>query len=131
MYDEAGKKLAACMAEYDLTHAGPWSVLYFMWDEAAGKAEIGISFPIAAGDEMVHDPEMMIVDIPKSKAAMDTLCGPYTGLGKVHEGLMRYAAEKGLGHAGMPVMAIEEYAIDPMGEHDPNNWVTNVYYLHK
>src|SRR5205809_1009224 len=71
MYDEAGKKLAACIEDCKLTRAGAWSVLYFLWDETGKKAEIGISFPIASGDEMVHDPELAIVDIPESKAAMD------------------------------------------------------------
>lgn len=129
MYEEAGKKLGGYMERHGLSFSGRWSVLYFVWDQAAQRAEIGISFPVA-GLDAVDDPELSIVDIPKSKAAADILFGPYDGLSKAHQGLMEYVKKEGYDPAGIPVMAIEEYAVDPMIDPDPRNWVTNIYYLH-
>ncbi len=121
MYDDAGKKLGAYMSQNTLAPSGPWSVLYFTWDEANNKADIGISFPVMDLSE-VTDPE--------TKAAMDTLLGSYENLGKVHESLMQYSQEKSYSSQHMPVMAVEEYAVDPMQEQDPAKLVTNIYYLH-
>ncbi len=129
MYDDAGKKLGAYIKQNELQISGPWSVLYFIWDEINKKADIGIAFPID-GVHNISDPELSIVDIPPSKAAMDTLHGPYEGLGEVHRSLMKYAKEKGYNAINIPVMAVEEYAIDPTREVNPANWVTNIYYLH-
>jgi effector-binding domain-containing protein len=128
MYDEAGSKLGVYMRANELRPSGPWSVLYFSWDEAAKKAEIGIAFPID-GLDSVDDPELSVVEIPESKAVMATLRGPYEGLGKTHQALGRYLSENEL-ETDLPIMAIEEYIVDPMGEPDPEGWITNIYYLH-
>jgi len=129
MYDDAGKTLAAYIEKNDLTRSGPWSVLYFSWDEAGGKAEIGIAFPLT-GQHTPNDPALEMVEIPKSKASMDTLRGPYEGLGRMHRTLMDYIKQKSYNVTGVEVMAIEEYTKDPTTEPNPQNWETNIYYLH-
>ena len=129
MYEEAGKKLGAYLKQNNLSPAGPWSVLYFSWDEENKKADIGISFPVVELGE-VKDLELISVDIPQIKASMDTLIGPYEKLGQVHQSLMKYVSEKGYDVEGFPAIAIEEYEIDPMSDPNPENWKTNVYYLH-
>lgn len=130
MYDDAGKKLSAYIERYGLNHKGGWSVLYFNWDEAKGKTDIGIAFPMIDLNS-VQDSELTIVDIPESEASIDTLRGPYEGLSAIHQSLMQYMIDKKYDTAGIPVMAIEEYIVDPMSDPNPENWVTNIYYLHK
>jgi effector-binding domain-containing protein len=131
MYDDAGKKLGTYMREHGMTPAGPWSVLYFLWDETNKKADIGIAFPVHPQEAgVVNDPELSVVTIPESKVAMDTLKGPYSGLGKIHEELMNYSKEKNYAKSGSLVMAIEEYVVDPMSAAKPEDYVTNIYYLH-
>lgn len=127
MYDEAGKKLGSYITEHNVQVTGPWTVLYFMWNEGGGQAEIGISFPVEGITKTDNDLE--ITEIPALKAAMATLDGSYDGLREVHEALGKHIAQQKYALA-TPVTAIEEYVIDPMGDPDPNNWKTNVYYLH-
>ncbi len=129
IYDSAGKKLGAYIHEHNLEIAGPWSVLYFKWDMPNNKAVLGIAFPISNLSE-VTDPEFSIVDVPEHKASMDTLHGAYSGLKDIHQGLMSYIAEKELNTENVPVMAIEEYLVDPMKDPNPESWITNTYYLH-
>lgn len=130
IYDEAGQKLGEYIQKHNLHREGGWSVLYFTWDEVNQKTNIGIAFPMA-DLETVDDPELSIVDIPESQAALDVLNGPYEGLGQVHAGLMKYVNEKQYDKTGVNVMAVEEYIVDPMSDSNPEKWVTNVYYLHK
>ncbi len=129
MYDEAGKKLHTYLQKNNLSISGPWSVLYFSWDEVNKKTDIGIAFPVD-GLTTVNDPELSIVDVPESKAAMDVLHGSYEGLGKIHHLLMNYAIKNGYDMSSVPVLAIEEYTVGPMSELSPENWETNIYYLH-
>lgn len=129
MYDAAGKKLGGYLKTHTIVPAGPWTVLYFKWDQAAGQAELGISFPVEGVDN-VDDPELELVDIPTCKAFTDSLHGPYSGLGDIHRSLMTYAKEKNYEKSGLPALAVEEYVIDGMSDPDPTRWVTNIYYLH-
>ena len=129
MYDEAGKKLSSYLQKSKLTPSGGWSVLYFSWDEKNEETDIGISFPVNEIKE-VNDPELSIVDIPNSKASMDTLLGPYEGLSEIHKNLMKYVTERGYSMSHTPVLSVEEYQVDPMNDPNPNNWKTNIYYLH-
>lgn len=129
MYDEAGKKLGAYLQQNNLKPTGPWSVIYFTWDQENRKTDLAIAFPID-GLESVNDSEFSVVEIPESPAVMDTLKGSYEGLGNVHHALNVYMADHKLEMGNTP-MAVEEYAVDPMTESNPENWVTNIYYLHK
>lgn len=129
MYDQAGKKLGSYMQAHGIVPSGPWSVIYFTWDQAAGKTDLGIAFPVS-GVEHLEDAELSLVEIPECKAVMDVLHGPYEGLAATHQGLMQYVQEKGYTGQSLPAMAVEEYAVDPMQEPNPANLVTNIYYLH-
>ncbi len=128
MYDDAGKKLGAYLQNHNLKPSGPWTVLYFTWDQAAGKTDLGIAFPIDGLSE-VDDPEFTITDIPETKATMDVHHGDYKNLGVTHRGLMEYTKEKQY-EKSSEVMAVEEYIVDPMREQNPENYITNIYYLH-
>lgn len=130
MYDEAGKKLYGYLQQNNLSPSGKWSVLYFTWDEANHKAEIGIAVPIK-DIKSVDDPELVLVDIPETKASMTVLHGPYTGLGEAHQGLMNYISEHKFDTTNLSVIAIEEYVVDPMSDPNPENLITNIYYLYK
>ena len=129
MYDQAGKKLGSYMQAHGIVPSGPWSVIYFTWDQAAGKTDLGIAFPVD-NLEGIEDPELSVVEIPECKAAMDVLHGSYEGLTTIHQGLMQYTQEKGYNGHGLSAMAVEEYVVDPMQEPNPDSWVTNIYYLH-
>ncbi len=129
LYDEAGKKLGGYLKTHNINPAGPWTVLYFKWDQAAGQAELGISFPVE-GIGNVGDPELELVDIAPCKAFTDSLHGPYSGLGDIHRSLMAYAKEKNYDKGGSSVLAVEEYVVDSMSDTHPTHWVTKVYYLH-
>jgi effector-binding domain-containing protein len=129
MYEAAGKKLGSYLQQRSVRPSGPWSVLYFLWDETAQRAEIGIAFPVE-GLDAVHDPELTLVDVPEGNAAMATLRGPYADLGKTHQALMQYVSEHKFNTRGNTVMAIEEYIVDTMSDPNPANWVTHIYYPH-
>ncbi len=129
MYDQAGKKLGGYMQEHGLVPSGPWSVIYFTWDQVAGTTDLGIAFPVSSL-ESVEDADLSLVEIPECKAAVDVLHGSYEGLATIHQGLMQYVQEKGYAGQGLPAMAVEEYVVDPMQESNPDNLVTNIYYLH-
>lgn len=129
MYDEAGKKLREYMGKNAIKPAGAWSVLYFTWDEANKRTDVGIGFPVESITS-TNDPELSIVDVPESTAAMAVLKGSYSGLGQTHQALMEYSAEFNPEMKNVPVMAIEEYIVDPMSGQPAQNYLTNIYYLH-
>ena len=129
MYDEAGKKLGAYMQNNGINPSGAWSVLYFMWDEPNNKTDIAIGFPVENVQE-VNDHEISLITVPESKAAMCVLKGPYSGLSAAHGAMMEYASKFTSEMRDVPVMAVEEYAVDPTTEPNEENLVTNIYYLH-
>jgi hypothetical protein len=129
MYISAAMKLGSYVGTHRLSCSGPMSVLYFLWDPPSQKAEIGIALSVEELSE-VSDPELSIVDVPLSKSSTDVLRGPYDGLGPIHESLTQYVSEKGYTEATGPVLALEEYVVDPKRDPNPANWVTNIHYLH-
>ncbi len=131
MYDEAGIKLGAYIEAKDLKIVGPWTVLYFTWDQENKTTDIAIAFPVAEIGE-VNDIELSIVEVPELKAAKETLSGSYEGLPAVHESLMAYSNEHGHNEKveNSPVIAAEEYVVNAMQDPNPENWKTEVYYFH-
>lgn len=130
MYDVAGKKLGAYMQEHNITPIGPWSVIYFTWNEEEKKTDLAIAFPVSGLTE-VNDPELSIVEIPQLNAAMDTLIGGYKNLGDFHMTLAQHVQQSGNFDNTLSVFALEEYEIGPMQNPDPTEWRTNVYHMHK
>lgn len=129
MYHDAGQKLRSYAKEHGIPLVASWSVLYFSWDGVGGKAEIAIGMPVT--DVLaITDPELSLINIPLTKAVMTALHGPYSGLADAHQELMRYVSLHALDTSMVPVMAIEEYLIDPMSESDAENFITNIYYLY-
>lgn len=130
MYDEAGKKLGAYMQEHGVSAVGPWSVLYFTWDMANMKTDMGIAFPVT-GLTSIEDSEFSLVEIPESQVATAVLEGSYEGLKEVHEALLTYTKEKRYTKGSGQVMAIEEYRISPMDDANSAHWRTDVSYFYE
>lgn len=74
MYEKAFKKLGGYLAQNKLSLSGRPAVLYFMWDEGNKKAEIGIAVPVT-GLKSIDDPELTLVNVPPTKAALAVLLG--------------------------------------------------------
>lgn len=129
MYDEAGKKLGEYMERNGIVPTGPWSVMYFTWDEAAKTTDMAIAFPVGEVSE-VYDPEFSLIEILESKAALLVLEGSYEGLSDAHQKLVGYTEEKGYSDQGLTAIAVEEYVVGPMNDPAPANWKTNIYYIH-
>ena len=131
MYEDAGKIIRNYANAHSITLSEGWCVLYFTWDEEGKYAEIGIGIPMKS-DNMATDPSLSIIDmfIPKTKASLAVLHGSYSGLGEIHQALMSYVKKQQFNTTAVPVIAVEEYVIDPMSESNPKNYITNVYYLH-
>lgn len=129
MYDQAGKKLWAYIGQHKLEYSGSWAVLYFTWDEQKKETDMAIAFPVK-GVGKISDGEFSSINIPSVPAAKGVLKGSYDGLGKAHEEMMAYAKEQSFQHeSGLP-MAIEEYVVDPWKDKNPENFITNLWYLH-
>ncbi len=138
MYDEAGKKLGAYIAQNNLQISGPWTVMYFNWDMENMQSELAIAFPISnfgngeggVDNTVITDPELSIVEVPESKASLGVMKGSYDALKDTHMALIEYAEAQGNSQGGLPVMALEEYLVGPMQDPNEENWTTNVYYMH-
>ena len=131
MYDEAGKKLGAYIAAKDLKITGPWTVVYFTWDQENKTTDMGIAFPIDGLTE-VNDIELSILEVPELKAAKETLEGSYEGIFTVHQSLMEYSNEHGHNEKveNAPIIAAEEYVVTGMQDPNPENWRTDIYHFH-
>lgn len=125
MYGAAFGRLYGFLEKHQIKPTGPAAVLYFKWDESNKSAEIGIAVPVL-GIESINDAELLVYDVPASKAILGVLRGDYSGLAEVHRALMDYMNEHKLNSLNL---AIEEYAIMPGT--DPKDNVTNVYYFYK
>lgn len=105
---------------------GPGTALYFRWDAAAGKAELGIGNPVTGVNE-VNAPGLSLVSVEEVPAAHVVVHGDYAQLHEVHRQLTEYVAQRGLTSS----LTVEEYTVMGMEKPDPKDWVTNVYYLLK
>ncbi len=130
IYDQAGQKLGAYIAQNNLQITGPWTVMYFNWDSENEKTDMAIAFPIDSLASVTDD-EFSVVTVDESKASKDTMTGSYEGLAEAHGALMKYTQENGLATKDVPVMALEEYVVGMKEDEDPANWKTDIYYFHK
>jgi effector-binding domain-containing protein len=131
MYDEAGAKLGAFMQEQGIAPTGPWTVMYFTWDQEAGRTDIGIAFPVSAtvNAAALEANELHIVSVPETNASMIELHGSYDGLGKAHSEMMTYRSEHRQ-TTDLSVIGVEEYNVGPMQDTNSENWITTIYYFH-
>lgn len=125
MWQSAFEKVHAYIHKNNIKITGPGAALYFKWDEAAGKCELGIGNAVEGVTE-VDDSELSLVPVAESNAAMATVYGDYDRLMDAHGAVMAYLQERNLA----PTLTIEEYAVMGMDKPDPKDWETNVYYLH-
>lgn len=130
IYEEAGKKLGAYMQQEGVLPIGVWSVLYFVWDEAANRTDIAIAFPVA-GIDVVTDPELSVVTIPEYQAVSGVLRGSYEGLKAAHNEMLGYMKQHDLAGRGLAPFAVEEYTVDPSTEQNQDKLITNIYYFYK
>lgn len=98
--------------------------LYFVWDEAAGKADMaaGVGF---AGDLAKIPDGASVIEIPAGKAVQMNYYGGYSGLGNAHGEIDAYLKSNNL-MQGEPV--IEEYVTDPGMSPDSTKWLTRIIY---
>ncbi|HEY1037035.1 MAG TPA: GyrI-like domain-containing protein [Candidatus Paceibacterota bacterium] len=129
MYDDAGKKLGAYVREHSVNVIGPWSVIYFTWDDATKTTDIAIAFPVSEL-ESVSDPDFSIVEVGRSKASVGTHMGSYERIGDAHMEMMNYIKENGYDVESVLGYSIEEYVAGPIENPDESTWRTDIYYLH-
>ncbi len=128
MWDAAFAAVLQYIREHNLIATGPGAALYFRWDDALGRTEIGIGLPVEGeGVEAIEDPALSLAIVPASKAAHVLLRGDYAGLKEVHEALGDYVRK----HALRNSVVVEEYAVNPSQKADPAEWETNVYYVYQ
>ena len=126
MWQTAFGKVHEYVQKNNVQVTGPGTALYFRWDEAAGKTELGIGNPVEGVSE-VHEPDLSLVSVAESKAVHTTVQGGYEQLHDVHGQIAAYLKE----HHLTPTLTIEEYTVMGMDKPDPQDWKTNVYYLHE
>lgn len=126
MWDTAFGAVSGYIQEHRVSVVGPGAALYFRWDEAQGRTEIGIGLPVEGITEL-DDPALSLAVVPESGAAHALLRGDYSGLKEVHEALGAYVQEHQLNNT----VVVEEYTVDPSRKTDPAEWETNVYYVYQ
>lgn len=118
---EAFGKLAAATQN---TMIGTATTIYYDWDDKNQMTDMAPAFPVSAA---ATSPDIVMVNIPVSKSCQLAYKGGYAGLGKAHEIMGQYIAQKGIQLS----YVIEQYQAGPANEPDSNNWVTNVVYIIK
>ncbi len=104
---------------------GPGVGLYFSWDQPKGYADFAIGMAVAGVTE-VSDPELSVVVVAESKASQMTVKGDYRQLMDAHMKMVVYTNERNIDSP----LTIEEYTITGMQKPNPEEWETNLYYLH-
>jgi effector-binding domain-containing protein len=126
LYDSAFNKLSEYGRAHNLPPHGPGAVLYFSWNVAENKAEIGIGYPVAE-ETALEDAELELLAIPQLPAVQGVLRGSYSGLAAAHGELNAYLAAHGLAQGSAPLFAIEEYTAMSVNEAE---LVTTISYFH-
>jgi effector-binding domain-containing protein len=103
---------------------GAASTIYYDWDDQNQMTDMAPAFPVSAAS---NSPEIIMVHIPATKSCQLAVKGSYAGLGRAHEIMGQYIAEKGIQLS----YVIEQYQLGPANEADSNKWLTNVVYLIK
>jgi effector-binding domain-containing protein len=118
---EAFGKLAAGLSDKVNSAA---TTIYYDWDEKNMITDMAPAFAIK-GTEPIKGFDM--VNVPASNSCQIAYKGGYGGLGKPHEIMGQYIAEKGK----MLSYVIEQYLVGPANDVDSNKWVTNIIYIVK
>ncbi|MDI9320476.1 MAG: SRPBCC family protein [Phycisphaerales bacterium] len=102
--------------------SGTASTFYYTWNDTTHTTDMAPAFPVNGADPVKG---ALMVTIPQSHVCMIAYKGGYSGLGKAHEILGQYAAQK----AKKINVVLEEYISGPANQTDSNKWVTNINYL--
>ena len=103
---------------------GAASTIYYDWDDKNQMTDMAPAFPVSAA---TTSPDVIMVNIPATKSCQIAYKGSYAGLGRAHEIMGQYIAEKGIQLS----YVLEQYQSGPANEADSNKWLTNVIYLIK
>lgn len=103
-----------------LSVAGPPFVRYLVFSDQVVEFEAGL--PVIKAGPGTDD--IVAVELPAGPAATTVHVGPYQGLRKAHEALLRWTEQKGKKPAGP---AWEVYLTNPVQEPDPAKWRTKVF----
>lgn len=117
--------LIAAASKANVALTGAPSGLYFVWDEAGGKADMAVAIPVATGATLAG---YTAIKIPAARSLQIDYYGPYAGTGPAHYAIDDYAKAKNLA-LGEP--ALEEYVTDPQQEPDTAKWLTRIVYFVK
>jgi effector-binding domain-containing protein len=126
MWQSAFGQVHAYAQKNQVKVVGPGTALYFRWDAAAGKADLGIGNPVAGVSE-VNEPGLSLVQVAQSPALHVLVRGDYAQLHEVHRQLTEYVEQRGLNST----LTVEEYTVMGMEKPNPQDWETNIYYLLK
>lgn len=118
---EAFAQLSVGLAEHINSAA---TTIYYDWDEKNMITDMAPAFAIKSTESVKG---FEIVNIPTSNSCQINYKGGYSGIGKSHEIMGQYIAEKGKKLS----YVIEQYLVGPANEIDSNKWVTNIIYLLK
>jgi effector-binding domain-containing protein len=103
---------------------GPYSHLYYDWNEQEEMADMAIAMPVKSAPEAMPE-AFSLITLPAGKYLYIDHVGDYNSLKDPHENMVKYLEDKNL---ESQVPAREEYRIGPREEPNPQNWVTRVYY---
>ncbi len=104
--------------------AGPYSQLYYDWNEQEEMADMAIAMPVNAAPESMPQ-DFTLITLPAGKYIYVDHIGDYDGLKDPHENIAKYMENKNI-EGRVPVL--EEYRTGPREEPNPRNWLTRVYY---
>lgn len=118
--EAAGAAITAAGLELD----GPYSHVYFLWDEKGQRTDYMPGLPVkSAADSKL--PGMDTHLVAASKALRLEMVGGYGRLGDAHMAIDEMLSKRELVHIGN---VIEEYVVAAPAEPDSSKWVTVILY---
>jgi effector-binding domain-containing protein len=108
--EEAFGAIGAFIGRAGMAPAGPPLAVYRDWDNATGKMQIDVGFPVAAADAARAEGEVKSGATPSGKALKAVHRGPYKTLRDTYRELQTHMKKAGI---AMPSLAWEVYLSDP------------------
>lgn len=125
MWRQAFTQVHSTLQTQGIEAKGPGTALVFRWDEAAGKAELGIGNPVAPASAP-EAPGLSQVRVAEARAAMTEVRGSYEQLPDAHAAMTAHLSRQGQ----QPDLVVEEYSLSQAETDDPSAWITRLYYLY-
>lgn len=125
LWQRAFTQVHSTLQSQSIEAIGPGTALVFRWDEAAGKADLGIGNPVAPASAP-DTSDLSLVPVAEARAAMTEVRGSYEQLPDAHAAMMAHLS----GQGQQPGLVVEEYSLSQAETDDPSAWVTRLYYLY-